>query len=83
MTPFIKNVIRPSYFQLIGADGRKNELGYSTVDDMIDKIENDLFFYPEDEPVFSLFGCKKVDGKVRATFYIEDDDEETDQNELK
>jgi len=42
---------------------------------MIDKIEDDLIFFPEDEPVFSLFGCKKVDGKVRAHFYIDESEE--------
>ena len=45
---------------------------------MVDEVEADLFFYPEDEPVFSLFGCKKVDSKVRGTFYIEQDDESED-----
>ena len=44
---------------------------------MIDTIEDDLFFYPENEPVFSTFGCKKVASKVSAIFYISEDDDET------
>ena len=46
-------------------------------EEMIDLVEKDLHFYPESEPVFSSFGCKKVDGRVRAQFYKDDEDEES------
>jgi len=59
----------------IGAYNNRQKLGYESEEQMVDEVEADLFFYPEDEPVFSLFGCKKVDSKVRGTFYIEQDDE--------
>jgi len=39
----------------------------------VEEIEDDIIFYPEEAPVFSLYGCKKVTAKVRARLL--DDDE--------
>ena len=65
------------FFQKIGVDSEFERFGLKNLEEMIDLVEKDLHFYPESEPVFSSFGCKKVDGRVRAQFYKDDEDEES------
>lgn len=65
------------FFKKIGVDSEFERFGLKNLEEMIDLVEKDLHFYPESEPVFSSFGCKKVDGRVRAQFYKDDEDEES------
>ena len=48
------------------------QLEFEDLDAMIDVIEKQILFFPEDEPIFSAFGCKKIESKVLSEFRIPD-----------
>lgn len=41
-------------------------LSAEDLDELIDQIEDEIIFYPESDPTFSVYGCKKVLSKIRA-----------------
>ena len=41
-------------------------LSAKDLDELIDQIEDEIIFYPESDPTFSVYGCKKVLSKIRA-----------------
>lgn len=62
------------YTNYLNKGGNPSMLGYDDLDEMIDVIEDEVIFFPENVPIFSAFGCKKIESKVLSQFRLPDTD---------